>query len=91
MISFAKLRPLLESRNYAISRLKREKIVSGRTYDTLISAIRTPIKEGLSISAVDALCTLLNCQPGDIMEYVPDQPVTDPEAAPQADQPQNNP
>lgn len=73
MISFAKLRPLLESRNYAISRLKREKIVSGRTYDTLVSAIRTPVKEGLSISAVDALCSLLNCQPGDIMEYIPDQ------------------
>lgn len=83
MISFAKLRPLLESRNYAISRLKREKIVSGRTYDTLVSAIRTPVKEGLSISAVDALCSLLNCQPGDIMEYIPDQTQAD-----QPDQPQ---
>ena len=26
-----------------------------------------------SLDLVNALCTLLNCQPGDIMEYVPDE------------------
>lgn len=26
---------------------------------------------------INQLCALLNCQPGDIMEYVPDEPETD--------------
>lgn len=79
MISFAKLENLLKNRQYAVSRLKRDKILGGATYDRVVSAMRTPIKEGLSISAVDALCAFLNCQPGDILEYIPDSQPQKPE------------
>ncbi|MDR1001598.1 MAG: helix-turn-helix transcriptional regulator [Clostridiales bacterium] len=29
----------------------------------------------INTDTINALCTLLNCQPGDIMEYVPDEAV----------------
>ena len=44
------------------------------------SALQKFRKGGIpSPGEMNKLCALLNCQPGDIMEYVPDQPVTDPE------------
>ena len=67
-ISFAPLRRVLPS----VSRLKHKRIVSGATYDRIRSAMDTPITDGISISAVDAICAYLGVQPGEIMEYVPD-------------------
>lgn len=29
---------------------------------------------GLDYRTIDKLCRLMNCQPGDLMEYVPDAP-----------------
>lgn len=90
-ISFARLESYLQAQHISVSRLKTDKVLGGSSYTIIRKAMATPIEEGLSISAIDAICHYLNCQPGDIMEYIPDQPNADPEAAPQADQPQNNP
>lgn len=68
-ISFAPLKKKLP----AISRLKHDKIVGGGTYDTIRVAVDKPISEGISISAINAICRYLSCQPGDIMEYVEDE------------------
>lgn len=35
------------------------------------------LDRGQKIGIENRLCQLLNCQPGDIMEYVPDQPMAD--------------
>ena len=68
-ISFAPLKKMIP-----VSRLKHSRVIGGGTYDRVRAAMDTPIKDGISISAVDAICAYLNCQPGDIMEYVPDKP-----------------
>ncbi len=73
MISFKPLETLLKSQGKTKSYLKTEKIIGGGTFTTVSAAIKTPIKEGVSISAIDDICKALHCQPGDILEYVPDE------------------
>lgn len=76
MISFKPLENFLKSQGKTKSYLKTQKIIGGGTFTTISSAMRTPIKEGVSISAINDICKKLNCQPGDIMEYVPDPDTT---------------
>ena len=38
-----------------------------------ISAICTGSAKHLPVDVLDKICTVLNCQPGDIMEYIPDE------------------
>lgn len=75
MISFKPLETLLKSQGKTKSFLKTEKIVGGGTFTIVSAAMKKPIKEGVSISAIDDICKALNCQPGDILEYVPDDEV----------------
>lgn len=56
-----------------LSRLKHRRIVGGATYDMIRSAVDNPITGGVSISAIDAICAYLGVQPGDVIEYVPDE------------------
>ena len=72
MISFKPLENLLKSQGKTKTFLKSEKILGGGTFTTISAAIKTPIKEGVSISAIDDLCKALNCQPSDLIEYIPD-------------------
>ena len=72
MISFKPLENLLKSQGKTKTFLKSEKILGGGTFTTISAAIKTPIKEGVSISAINDLCKALNCQPGDLIEYIPD-------------------
>ena len=72
MISFKPLETLLKSQGKTKSYLKTEKILGGGTFTTVSAAINKPVREGVSISAIDDICKALNCQPGDLMEYVPD-------------------
>ena len=57
----------LKSANYNTTRLRREKLLNE-------SALQY-IREGRPIGAkaLNTLCKLLNCQPGDIFEYIPDE------------------
>lgn len=85
MIRYDKLSQLLKDRGLTMSGM-RALGINPKT--------QARINDGtcdFKLSTLNLICKYLNCQPGDILEYVPDQPVTDPEAAPQADQPQNNP
>ena len=72
MISFKPLENLLKSQGKTKSSLKTEKVLNGGTFTTVSAAIKTPIKEGVSISAINDICRALNCQPGDIIEYIPE-------------------
>lgn len=38
-----------------------------------VSAICTGIVKHLPIEALNRICAVLNCQPGDLMEYIPDE------------------
>ena len=39
-----------------------------------LSRIKTGTISAVRFSTLDALCRELGCQPGDILEYVPDEP-----------------
>ena len=41
-----------------------------------LSRIKTGKISAVRFSTLDALCRELGCQPGDILEYVPDEPET---------------
>lgn len=56
--------PLLKAAGYNTTRLRREKILSEST----IQALRDG--KVVSIDNISRICAMLNCQPGDIMEYV---------------------
>lgn len=67
-ISYNKLLKLLEENNmtsYTIT--KKHKIVGQATWKK--------IHEGghVDTRTLDALCKYLNCQPGDLIEYIPDE------------------
>lgn len=38
-----------------------------------VSAICTGAVKHLPIEALNRICAVLNCQPGDLMEYIPDE------------------
>ena len=38
-----------------------------------LSLIKTGKIKAFRLSTLDAICKVLNCQPGDILEYVPDE------------------
>ena len=38
-----------------------------------LSKIKTGKVSAIRLSTLEAICKTLNCQPGDIMEYVPDE------------------
>ena len=68
MISFEPLLRLLKDRNISLYHFKRDKLIGTSTIDS----IRTGNK-GVTTDSINAICRYLNCQPGDIMEYVPDK------------------
>lgn len=58
--------PLLKAAGYNTTKLRREKMLSEST----IQALRDG--KVVSIDNISRICAMLNCQPGDIMEYVED-------------------
>jgi len=58
----------LKERGYSSTRIREEKLI-GQSY---LQQIRHG--ELVSWKTIDTLCKLLECQPGDIVEYIPDNP-----------------
>jgi putative transcriptional regulator len=56
----------LKERGYSSTRIREEKLI-GQSY---LQQIRHG--ELVSWKTIDTLCKLLECQPGDIVEYIPD-------------------
>lgn len=58
--------PALKEKGYNTTRLRREKILGERTIQQL--------REGQLVSwaTIERICQMLNCQIGDIVEYVED-------------------
>lgn len=66
-IKYDKLLKLMEEKGVTSYTIKKDNIIGQATFKK--------IKEGGDIDTrtIDKLCKLLNCQPGDIMEYVEDE------------------
>lgn len=69
-IKYDKLMKLLEEKGYTSYRIRKENIIGQATLTALKNGTG-----GLDHRSIAKLCKALGCQPGDLMEYVPeDQP-----------------
>ncbi len=66
-IHYDKLLALLQERGYNAYRIKKEGLIGQATYYAIKNGTG-----GLDYRSIDRLCKALECQPGDLMEYVPD-------------------
>lgn len=66
MISYDRLWIVMQEKGIPKTRLITDKILSGQTYTNMVNG------GSLTIKSLDKLCKFLNCQPGDILEYIPD-------------------
>ena len=67
-ISYQKLFDLLETNGWTTYKIRKEKLIGQGTVTALKSGTG-----GLDSKTISKICARLNCQPGDLMEYVPDQ------------------
>ena len=66
-ISYNRLLQLLETRGISIYKLKTDKVIGTATIDKIRK------NQGhIDTRTIDSLCKYLDCQPGDIIEYVED-------------------
>jgi len=65
MIVFEDIMGMLSMRGWSSYRLRNEKILS----ESIMTRLRS--KESITTNTIDKLCELLDCQPGDLMHYVP--------------------
>lgn len=66
-IVYDKLLKLMEVQGLSTYRIRKERIISEST----LQKIRE--NKAITTDSIAALCEVLHCQPGDLMEYVPDQ------------------
>jgi len=57
----------LKDAGHTTYKIRKDKLLSESTVQKLRKG------EGVSWDNISTICALLNCQPGDIMEYVPDE------------------
>ena len=57
----------LKEAGFNTNRIRKEKLIN----ETSLQKIRHG-QTDLTISTVNSLCRLLSCQPGDILQYIPD-------------------
>jgi len=68
-IIYDKLIDLLKEKGYNTTKIRRENIMSQSAWQK----IRTGTGD-IDTRTIKRLCQLFNCQPGDIMEYVAEEP-----------------
>lgn len=66
MIKYDKLFKLLDEKNITTYYIRKNKI----TGEATLTKLRN--NEPVNTMTIDKFCSILNCQPGDLMEYVPD-------------------
>ena len=65
---YDKLINRLKAENYTSYKVKQTKLMGQSTYKSLMEG-----NGSLSQETLDRLCKEFNCQPGDLMEWVPDE------------------
>ena len=71
-ISYDKLFVLMKEKGFSSYRLRKEKLIS----QAILQKLR--IGGNADTRTIERLCAMLDCQPGDILEYLPEE--TDGEA-----------
>lgn len=66
-ISYEKLFELMKEKGMTTYRIRKEKIIS----ENALTSMRAG--KSVTMDTIARLCKALNCQPGDILEYVPDE------------------
>ncbi len=66
MISYKPFRKLLIDRNI------QKKTITEMTGISAATLAKMNTNEYISLEVIDKLCKALNCQPGDLIEYLPD-------------------
>ena len=66
MINYSKLFAIMESRNLKKYWL-RQNGINPKVVQALVN------NANVNMSTINQLCRLLDCQPGDLLEYVPDE------------------
>lgn len=66
-ISYKKLFQLLEEKGWTTYKIRKEKLIGQGTLTALNGT------GGLDAKTISRLCEVLDCQPGDLMEYLPDK------------------
>ena len=56
----------LKNKGYNTNRLRKEKLLS----ESVIQGLRE--NRYITLPNISTICSLLECQPGDLLEYVPD-------------------
>ena len=67
-IIYTKLFGLLKEKGYTTYRIRQEKLIGQGTLTALKNGTG-----GLDAKTIARLCEVLDCQPGDLMEYVKDR------------------
>jgi len=73
MIVYDKLFPLLKAKRITTYKIRKDNIIPQNSL-TAINHNRS-----VTIDTINRLCAALDCQPGDILEYIPDPPEPEPE------------
>lgn len=68
MISYQKLFDKLKAEGWSSYRVRKEKLIGQGTLTNLRNQ-----SGGLDSKTLDKICRTFNCQPGDLMEYIPDE------------------
>lgn len=72
-IDYSKLHDILKMRGTTLYKLNSEKVIGSATRQKLLGQL----PGGIDSRTIEALCKRLNCQPGDIMEFVPEEKEAD--------------
>lgn len=67
-MNYSKLFALMKEKGLTTYQIRKEKVVT----ETTLQRFRR--NENVTTDAICKFCKILHCQPGDIMEYVPDVP-----------------
>lgn len=68
MISYQKLFDKLKEEGWSFYKVRQEKLIGQGTLTRLRNHAG-----GLDSRTLDKICKTFNCQPGDLMEYIPDE------------------
>ena len=71
-ISYQKLFQLLELKGWTTYKIRKEKLIGQGTLTALKNGTG-----GLDSKTISRLSEVLDCQPGDLMEYIPDETKAD--------------
>ena len=65
-IVYTRLLKIFEERGINSYTIKKNKVIGQAAYKSITHG------ESITMKTIEKLCEYLNCQPGDILEYIPD-------------------